>query len=64
LTVIYLAAGGDGSSLIIGGTTAGRGTAFNGGNGSVTITSLTSNRIVGTFSGIAVPSSAPGPISS
>ena len=50
-------AGGDGSSLIIGGTTTGWGTAFNGGTGSVTITSLTANRIVGTFSGTAVPSS-------
>jgi len=52
-----ISAGGDGSSLIIGGTTTGWGTAFSGGNGSVTITSLTSNRIVGTFSGTAVPSS-------
>ena len=52
-----LQAGGDGSSLIIGGTTTGWGTAFNGGNGSVTITTLTSNRIVGTFSATAVPSS-------
>jgi hypothetical protein len=50
-------AGGDGSSLIIGGQVTGWGTAFNGGTGSVTITSLSSNRVVGTFSGIAVPSS-------
>ena len=54
----FLVAGtGDGSSLIIGGTTTGWGTAFNGGNGNVTITSLSANRIVGTFSGTAVPSS-------
>lgn len=54
----FLVAGnGDGSSLIIGGTTTGWGTAFNGGTGSVTITSLSANRIVGTFSGTAVPSS-------
>lgn len=51
-------AGGDGSSLIIGGQVTGWGTAFQGGSGSVTITSLTSNRIVGTFTGTAVPSSA------
>ena len=50
-------AGGDGSSLVIGGTTSGWGTAFQGGTGSVTITVLTSNHIVGTFSGTAVPSS-------
>ena len=52
-----ISAGGDGSSLIIGGTTTGWGTAFNGGTGSVTITVLTTNRIAGTFSGTAVPSS-------
>lgn len=52
-----LQAGGDGSSMIIGSATTGYGTAFNGGTGSVTITTLTSNRIVGTFSGTAVPSS-------
>ena len=60
-----LAAGGDGSSLIIGssttgGSAAGWGTAFNGGNGSVTITSLTSTRIVGTFTATAVSSSGSG----
>ena len=52
-----LAAGGDGSSLVIGGTTGGWGTAFTGGSGSVTITLLTANRVVGIFSGIAVPGS-------
>lgn len=55
-----LAAGGDGSSMIIGSTTTGYGTAFNGGTGSVTITSLTATRIVGFFSGTAVPSSGSG----
>lgn len=55
-----LTAGGDGSSLIIGSTTTGYGTAFTGGNGTVTITTLTSNRIVGTFSGTVVPSSGSG----
>ena len=53
-----LAGFGDGSSLIVGGTTIGWGTAFTGGNGSVTITTLTANHIVGTFSGTAVPSTA------
>jgi hypothetical protein len=55
-----LSAGGDGSSMIIGSQTAGYGTAFSGGSGSVTITTLTANRIVGTFSGTAVPSSGTG----
>jgi len=50
-------AGGDGSSLIVGSTTTGYGTAFTGGSGTLTITSLTSNRIVGTFSGTLPPSS-------
>lgn len=49
--------GGDGSSLIVGGQTTGWGTAFQGGSGTVTITSLSANRIVGTFSGILIPSS-------
>ena len=52
--------GGDGSSVIVGSTTTGYGTAFQGGGGTLTITSLTSNRIVGTFSGTAVPSSGGG----
>ena len=54
---LNLQAGGDGSSLIIGSTTTGYGTAFTGGNGTITITSLTSNRVVGTFSGTLPPSS-------
>ena len=54
---LNIQAGGDGSSLIVGSTTTGYGSAFNGGNGSITITSLTSNRIVGTFSGTLPPSS-------
>jgi hypothetical protein len=56
-----LAGGGDGSSLIIGNSAGiGWGTAFNGGTGSVTITTLTANHIVGTFSGTAIPSSGTG----
>jgi hypothetical protein len=47
-------AGGDGSSVTIGSATIGYSTAFQGGSGTVTITSLTSNRIVGTFSGTAI----------
>jgi hypothetical protein len=50
-------AGGDGSSVIVGGVQTGWGTAFQGGGGTLTITTLTSNRIVGTFSGTAIPSS-------
>jgi hypothetical protein len=47
-----------GSSLIIGGSTGGGwGTGFNGGTGSVTITTLTTNRIVGTFTADAVAGS-------
>jgi hypothetical protein len=53
-------AGGDGSSLIIGTQTTGYGTAFQGGSGTITITSLTSNRVVGTFSGTLVPSTGGG----
>jgi hypothetical protein len=47
--------GGDGSSVTIG-TSAGLGysTGLQGGSGTLTITSLTSNRIVGTFSGTAI----------
>lgn len=60
-----LAMGGDGSSLIIGssttgGSSAGWGTAFTGGGGQVIITSLTSNRIVGTFTATAPSSSGSG----
>ena len=52
-----LNAANDGSNLVIGSsTTAGWSTGFSGGTGTVTITSLTANRIVGTFSGTAVPS--------
>ena len=50
-------AGGDGSSVIVGGVQTGWGTAFQGGGGTLTVTSLSSNRIVGTFSGTAIPSS-------
>ena len=53
-------AGGDGSSVIIGSTTVGYATSLQGGSGTLTITSLTSNRIVGTFSGTALPSSGGG----
>jgi hypothetical protein len=50
-------AGGDGSNLVVGSsTTAGWSTGFSGGTGTVTITSLTANRIVGTFTATAVPS--------
>ena len=54
---LSLAAGGDGSSLIVGSTTTGYGTAFTGGSGTITITSLTANRVTGTFSGVLPPSS-------
>lgn len=57
---LNLSAGGDGSSVIVGSSTTGYGTAFPGGTGSVTITSLTATRIVGTFSGTAIPSSGTG----
>ena len=52
--------GGDGSSLTIGGQTTGWSTAFQGGGGTVTITTLTSNRVTGTFSGTLLPSSGSG----
>ena len=60
-----IAGGGDGSSLIIGssttgGSSAGWGTAFSGGGGSVIITSLTSNRIVGSFTATAINTSGSG----
>lgn len=49
-------AGGDGSSLIIGSSAAlGWATAAQGGSGTLAITSLTANRIVGTFSGTLAP---------
>ena len=54
-------AGGDGSSIAIG-TSSGVGysTSLGTGSGTVTITSLTSSRIVGTFSGTAVPAGSGG----
>ena len=49
-------AGGDGSTLIIGNSAAlGWASAGQGGSGTLTITSLTANRIVGTFSGTLLP---------
>jgi len=49
-------AGGDASSLIIGSSAAlGWATAAQGASGTLTITSLTANRIVGTFSGTLFP---------
>ena len=48
---------GDGSSLVVATTTTGYGTAFTGGSGTIPITSLTANRIVGTFSGVLPVSS-------
>lgn len=58
---LNLFAGGDGSNVIIG-TSAGTGytTALQGGSGTLTVTTLTANRIVGTFSGTAVPSGQGG----
>ena len=54
-------AGGDGSNVTIG-TSSGVGytTGLTGGSGTVTITSLTSTRIVGIFSGTAVPAGSSG----
>lgn len=54
-------AGGDGSNVIIG-TSAGVGytTATQGGSGTLTVTVLTANRIAGTFSGTAAPTSGGG----
>ena len=49
-------AGGDGSTLIIGNSAAlGWASAGQGASGTLTITSLTTNRIVGTFSGTLSP---------
>ena len=48
---------GNGSSAIISNSTGGWGTAFNGGSGTITVTTLTATRIVGTFSFDAVPGS-------
>ena len=54
---LNLAAGGNGSSAIVSNTVGGWGTAFTGGTGTITVTTLTANRIVGTFSFDAVPGS-------
>lgn len=48
---------GNGSSAIISNSVGGWGTAFSGGSGTVTITTLTATRIAGTFSFDAVPGS-------
>jgi hypothetical protein len=45
-----LTAGGNGSEAIISNTNGGWGTAFTGGKGTITVTTLTATRIVGTFS--------------
>ena len=52
-----LTAGGNGSSALVANTTGGWGTAFSGGTGTITVTTLTANRIVGTFSFDAKPGS-------
>lgn len=50
-TVNLSLATGNGSNAIIASSTGGGwGTAFNGGTGTITVTTLTANRIVGTFS--------------
>ena len=54
---LNLQAGGNGSSGIVSNSTGGWGTAFAGGTGTVTVTTLTASRIVGTFSFDAVPAS-------
>jgi hypothetical protein len=54
---LNLQAGGNGSSGIVSNSTGGWGTAFAGGTGTVTVTTLTANRIAGTFSFDAVPAS-------
>ena len=54
-------AGGDGSTVIIGsGAGLGWATAAQGASGTLTITSLTANRIVGTFSGTLFPAGHSG----
>jgi hypothetical protein len=52
-----LAAGGNGSSAIVANASGGWGTAFSGGTGTIVVTTLTANRIVGTFSFDAKPGS-------
>jgi uncharacterized protein DUF6252 len=54
---LNLTAGGDGSSGIVSNTTGGWATSLAGGSGTITVTTLTANRIVGTFSFGAVPTS-------
>ena len=49
-TVNLSLATGNGSNAIIANSTGGWGTAFNGGSGTLTVTTLTANRIAGTFS--------------
>lgn len=54
---LNLATGGQGSLAIVANATGGWGTAFNGGTGTITVTTLTATRIAGTFSFDAVPGS-------
>jgi hypothetical protein len=54
---LNLATGGQGSLAIIANANGGWGTAFTGGSGTITVTTLTANRIAGTFSFDAVPGS-------
>jgi len=49
-TVNLSLATGNGSNAIVSNATGGWGTAFNGGSGTITVTTLTTNRIAGTFS--------------
>jgi hypothetical protein len=56
-TVNLNIATGQGSQAIISNSTGGWGTAFNGGSGTITVTTLTANRIAGTFSFDAVAGS-------
>jgi len=49
-TVNLSLAGGNGSIAIVANSTGSWGTAFSGGSGTITVTTLTANRIAGTFS--------------
>jgi len=49
-TVDLSLSSGNGSTAIVSNTTGAWGTAFNGGSGTITVTTLTANRIAGTFS--------------
>ena len=49
-TVDLSLASGNGSNAIVSNSVGGWGTAFNGGSGTITVTTLTANRIAGTFS--------------